>query len=417
MVRLTPAEQAATEGGAGPAQAMAMRVVAEAARLLGAGQLIKIASAHIDSCLYHGESGVAFAERLVAGGGRVCVPATLNAGVLDLCQPGRVRADAHLLDMGHRLQRAYAALGCRPSWTCAPYQAGHRPDFGQHVAWGESNAVAFCNSVLGARTDRYGDFLDICCALTGRAPAAGLHLDDNRRARALVDATGLSPRLRRLDAFYPVLGAWLGAAMGSTVAVIDGLPADVGEDQLKALGAAAAATGAVGLFHVAGATPEAPTAQAALGDRPPETVVRLTAEMVRQARDRLSTCRAAAIDCVALGSPHFSLHEFDSLERLLGAGRTVVPIYVCTGRHVMDELRRRDRLAGLTAAGVELVVDTCVVIAPVLPAGGGVLMTNAAKFAHYAPANIGYDVVYGSLADCVASAAAGRVIRDEGQWQ
>ena len=417
MVRLTPAEQADAAGAAGPAQAMAMRVVAEAARLLGAGRLIEIGSAHIDGCLYHGDSGVAFAERLVDGGGRVRVPATLIAGVLDLCQPGRVRADAHLSEMGHRLQRVYQALGCRPSWTCAPYQAGHRPDFGRHVAWGESNAVAFCNSVLGARTNCYGDFLDICCALAGRAPAAGLHLDHNRRARVLVDATGLSVELRRLDAFYPVLGAWLGAEMGATVAVIDGLPADLGEDQLKALGAAASSTGAVGLFHVAGVTPEAPTVQAVLGGRPPESVVRLTADMVRQARDGLSTSRATAIDCVALGSPHFSLDEFDSLEALLGACRTAVPLYVCTGRHVLDGLRRRDRLARLAAAGVELVVDTCVVIAPVLPAGGGVLMTNSAKFAHYAPANIGYDVVYGSLADCVASAATGRVVRDEGQWQ
>ncbi len=146
-------------------------------------------------------------------------------------------------------------------------------------------------------------------------------------------------------------------------------------------------------------------------------MVRLTADMVRQARDGLSTSRATAIDCVALGSPHFSLDEFDSLEALLGACRTAVPLYVCTGRHVLDGLRRRDRLTRLAAAGVELVVDTCVVIAPVLPAGGGVLMTNSAKFAHYAPANIGYDVVYGSLADCVASAATGRVVRDEGQWQ
>ncbi len=416
MLTLTPADRAAATGGQGAAQAMAMRIVAEAGRLLGANRLIDIESAHIDGCLYHGDSGVEFAERLVAGGGRVNVPATLNAGVLDLCQPGTVKADPHLREMGYRLQSAYETLGCRPSWTCAPYQAGHRPAFGQHVAWGESNAVAFCNSVLGARTNRYGDFLDICCALTGRAPEAGLHLDENRHATVVVDTATLSSALKDLDVFYPVLGAWLGGAVGDAVAVIDGLPADTGEDKLKALGAGAASTGAVGLFHVVGVTPEAPTLAAALGGKEPQTI-RLTPDMVRAARDRLSTAADAPVDCVALGSPHFSIDEFAALERLLRPGRPRLPIHVCTGRHVIDELERQGRMQPLKDAGIHLIVDTCVVIAPILPAGGGVLMTNSAKFAHYAPGNIGYGVVYGSLADCVATAYDGVLSRDESLWQ
>ena len=415
--RLSAEEQAIAGGADGPAAAMALRIVAEAGRLLGADRLIEIASAHIDGCLYHGVSGVEFAERLVGEGGRVRVPATLNAGVLDLCQPGRVRADAHLNEMGLRLQSAYEALGCRPTWTCAPYQAGHRPGFGQHVAWGESNAVAFCNSVLGARSERYGDFLDICCAVTGRAPEAGLHLDANRRATVLVETGGLSTALRVTDAFYPVLGAWLGEEAGQAVAVIDGLAADLGEDRLKALGAAAASTGAVGLFHVAGVTPEAPTVQAALGGRPPEWTIRLSPAALRAARDRLSTAAGGHIDCVALGSPHFSLDEVAALEALLRPEPLRIPIYLCTGRHVADRLERDGRLAALRAAGVEPVIDTCVVIAPVLPPSGGVLMTNSAKFAQYAPANTGYQVVYGSLADCVATAYAGRLIRDESLWR
>lgn len=417
MLTLTPEDRAAAAGEQGAARAMAMRIVAETGRLLGAGRLIDIASAHIDGCLYHGDSGVAFAERLVAGGGRVAVPATLNAGVLDLCQPGTVKADPHLREMGYRLQSAYEALGCRPSWTCAPYQAGHRPAPGQHVAWGESNAVAFCNSVLGARTNRYGDFLDICCALTGRAPEAGLHLTENRCATVVVDTGALSSDLKAMDVFYPVLGAWLGAAVGDAVAVIDGLPADTGEDQLKALGAGAASTGAVGLFHVAGVTPEAPTLAAALGGRQARETIRLTPAKVRAARDRLSTVADAAVDCIALGSPHFSIDEFAALERHLRPGKPKLPIHVCTGRHVIDELERQGRLEPLKDAGIELIVDTCVVIAPVLPAGGGVLMTNSAKFAHYAPGNIGYGVVYGSLADCVATAYDGALSRDESLWR
>ncbi len=401
---------------------MALRIVAETGRVFGAERLIPITSAHIDGCLYHGDSGVDFAERLVAGGGRVRVPATLNVGALDLLNPARVRAEPHRREMALRLMRAYEALGCRPSWTCAPYQAGHRPAQGAHVAWGESNAVAFANSVLGARTERYGDFLDICAALVGRAPYRGLHRDENRRARILVETDRLSPALKDSDVFYPVLGAWLGAEMGAEVAVISGLPADVSEDRLKALGAAAGTTGSVGLFHVAGVTPEAPSVEAALGNSPPERVIALTPAMVRAARDRLSTVGGGAsgagtIDAVAVGSPHFSPAEFAALERLAAGKRFGVPFYVCTSRDVRAMLEKQGRLEPLAAAGIDIVVDTCVVVTPILPEGGGVLMTNSGKFAYYGPANTGYEAIYGSLADCVASAETGRIVRDESVWR
>jgi predicted aconitase len=385
--------------------------------MLGASRLIPIASAHIDGALYHGDSGVHFAERLVAGGAKVCVPSSLNVGGLDLLHPDRVQADAHRYDMARRLMRAYEQMGCWPIWTCSPYQAGHRPRQGEDVAWGESNAVAFCNSVLGARSNRYGDFLDICCAIIGRAPDYGLHRPENRRATVLIDTAQISNELKDSSVFYPVLGCWYGAEIGTEVGVIDGLPSDIPEDRLKALAAAAASSGAVGLFHIAGRTPEAPTLAEALGHRPPQRVVRLTPEMLRAARDRLSTSRRSIVDAVALGSPHFSLAEFDALETLLAGRRSKVPFFVCTGRNVVAELERRDRLRALVEAGITVIADTCVVVAPILPSKGGVLMTNSGKFAHYAPANTGYEVIYGSLADCVASAATGKLVRDETLWR
>ena len=148
MIRLSPEERdiAALAAGAGPA--MAMRIVAETARIMGAPKLIPVVSAHVDGCLYHGDSGVAFAEKLVAGGGRVAVPTTLNVGALDLLHAGVAKLPPRQAAMARRLMDAHVALGCTPSWTCAPYQAGHRPAAGTHVAWGESNAIAFVNSVL-----------------------------------------------------------------------------------------------------------------------------------------------------------------------------------------------------------------------------------------------------------------------------
>jgi predicted aconitase len=416
-MRLNSYERAVADGAEGAAAAMAMRIVAEAGRLLGAPRLIEIASVHVDGCLYHGDAGVQFVEKLVADGGRVQVPTTLNVGALDLLHPERVRGDAHFQDMARRLMDAHLALGCTRSFTCAPYQSGHRPGLGEHVAWGESNAVAFANSVLGARTNRCGDFLDICAGIVGRAPYCGLHLDRNRRANAVVRTTALSTTLKDTDAFYPVLGAWLGATFGEAVAVIDGLPAGLSDDRLKEVAAGAASSGAIGLFHIVGVTPEAPSVEAACGGVDPEIEIELTPEMVRQARDRLSTVDSPDIDAIAVGSPHFSRAEFAALAALSRGRKFAVPFFACTGRDVLSALEGSTDLAFLKDAGVIFVADTCVVVAPILPEAGGVLMTNSAKFAHYGPANTGFDVVYGSLADCVAAAVAGRVMRDESLWR
>jgi len=416
-LHLDPGETDMLAGAAGPAVAMALRIVAETARMLGARSLVRIHSAHIDGCLYHGDSGTLFAERLVADGARVTVPTTLNVGALDLIHAGRVRLGSRGSAMARRMMEAYAALGCRQSWTCAPYQAGHRPGLGQDVAWGESNAIVFCNSVLGARTDRYGDFLDICAAITSRAPRHGLHLPENRQARLLIDASGLPPALLAEDALYPVLGAWLGRHVGSAVAAIEGLPHGLSEDRLKALGAAAASTGAVGLFHVVGVTPEAPDRGTAFGGREPQEIIRLDPSMLDTERRALSTGSGGRIDAVAIGSPHLSVAEFETLARCLAGRRVTLPFYACTGRHTLEAMKAGGLLETIEAAGITLVADTCIVVTPILPPGGGLLMTNSGKFAHYTPAMTGWDVLYGGLGDCVESAVAGRIVRDESLWR
>ncbi|MEO3997549.1 aconitase X catalytic domain-containing protein [Mesorhizobium sp. CAU 1732] len=406
-VALTPEEQEIAAGSDGAA--MAMRIVAEAARLMGAPRLIPIASAHIDGALYHGDSGTFFAERLVEGGAQVTVRATLNVGALDLTGCSAVRLAEPERGMARRMMQAYRALGCEPSWTCAPYQAGHRPAQGTDVAWGESNAVVFCNSVLGARTNRYGDFLDIACAISGRAPDYGLHRAENRVATVLFDVSGLAASFLALEIAWPVLGSLFGREVGTAIGVVAGAPANPGDDALKAFGAAAASSGAVGLFHVAGVTPEAPDLETALSGREPQTVIRVSPAMAAAAQRRLSTTENADhIDAVAIGSPHLSLAEIGRLEELVAGRRLAVPLYACTGRHVLSAIDGARR-AALERLGVVIVVDTCVVVTPILPdLTGGVLMTNSGKFAHYAPGNTGYGVVYGSLVECVESAIIGK---------
>ena len=410
MVTLTAEERAIAGGARGDGAAMAMRIVADTARLMGADRLLAIESAHIDGALYHGDSGTLFAERLVAGDARVSVRATLNVGAIDLTGCSRNRLPPHEHEMASRMMQAYRQLGCEPTWTCAPYQAGHRPRLGSHVAWGESNAVAFCNSVLGARTNRYGDFLDIACAIAGRAPDYGLHRDENRFATVVFDVASLDRAFLGSDIAWPVLGNLYGRVIGNAVGVVAGVAASPGEDALKGFGAAAASSGAVGLFHIAGVTPEAPDLETALNHAVPVEHIVVTTAMVTDSQRRLSTTeRADRIDAVAIGSPHLSIDEFNRLEHLLAGRRLTVPIYACTGRHTLTQLG--SRRSALEEAGVIVVADTCVVVTPILPATpGAILMTNSGKFAHYAPPNTGYSVLYASLADCVESAVAGKPI-------
>lgn len=405
-------------GAEGEAARLAMEVVVAMAEAAGAGRLVDIASGHIDGGLYHGQVSLDFAERLVTGEARVRVPTTLNVGSLDLLHPELYRGDPATGKAGRRLMDLYVAMGCRPTWTCAPYQMDARPAFGEHVAWAESNAIVFANSVLGARTDRYGDFIDICAAITGRAPYAGLHLDEHRRGEILFRLTGLPHRLLDEEAFYPVLGHLVGLEAGTLVPVIDGLPAEVSEDRLKALGAAAASSGSVGLFHSVGVTPEAPTLEAALQGTEPVRTIDVTTARVARARDSLTTTDDGELAAVSVGTPHFSPSEFERLVELLNGARVAdrVAFYVSTGRTVLAEAESRGWVKVCERAGVTVVTDTCTYVTPIMRVDGGVVMTNSAKWAYYAPGNLGVQVVFGSLAECVRSAVEGSVWRDPGIW-
>jgi predicted aconitase len=419
-VRLSEEDQALLAGAEGPASQLAMRIIVEMARLAGAAELIGVTSAHIDGCLFHGKAGLDFAEHLLRDGAAVRVPTTLNVASLDLLHPDRFRGDPETAAAARRLMDAYVAMGCRQTWTCAPYQLPERPGFGEHVAWAESNAIVFANSVLGARTARYGDFIDICAAITGRVPNAGLHLTERRRGQVVFDLHGLPDRLLGQDLLYPLLGHLVGAGSGRLVPVVDGLPPDVDEDRLKAVGAAAASSGEVGLVHVVGSTPEAPSLAAALQHRRPAKVVEVTAAMLRAARDQLTTGGhgQGRLVGVNVGTPHFSVAEFGELVALL-AGRPVRPgveFYASTSRHVLARIEALGWLASLEAAGVRLVVDTCTYVTSILRETAGVGMTSSAKWAWYAPGNLGVRVVLGSLRECVESAVEGRVVGDDTLW-
>src|SRR5438046_3599901 len=174
------------DGEHGPAQALAMSILVRMAEVYEADELMDISQAHIDSTIYLGDATLEFAERLAALGARVAVPTSLNVGAVDSCGWKDWAVPPEWAAKAARQMLAYERMGAAPTWTCAPYQTATRPTFGQQIAWGESNAIAFANSVIGARTERYPDLLDVCCAITGRVPAVGLHLTENRAGELLL---------------------------------------------------------------------------------------------------------------------------------------------------------------------------------------------------------------------------------------
>ncbi len=416
MLTLTSKDQAMLAGAHGPAVQMAMRILSTMANVYGAEQLIDITSAHIDSCLYHGPGGLDFAQKLVDGGAKVVVKTTLNVGAIDLVHPEHFQGTPEQAAQARKQMDLYQEMGCEPIWTCAPYQTTQRPALGEQIVWAESNAIVFANSVLGARSNRYGDFIDICAAITGRAPDVGLHQTANRRGQLVFDLHQISAKLLQTDVLYPVLGYLIGAKSGNKIPVIDGLPKTATEDQLKALGAATASSGAVGLFHAVGITPEAPTLEAALQHQPAEEHITVTLEDLYTMRSHLSTVPDGPISVIALGSPHFSLQEFEQLMPLLRATPPTIEFIICTHRFALKALRERGWLKELKQMGVSVVVDTCVVVTPIIRANAGTLMTNSGKFAHYTPGNTGFPVIFGSLEECVQSAAKGAVWRDPTLW-
>ena len=405
-------DKALLGGEFGESARRAMRLLLPYGEVLGAERFIDIASAHIDSCLYHGRSGLDFVRYLQSAGGRVRVRTTLNVTAFDLEKPELSRVSEEAVRVQRDMVDAYLGLGCLPTMTCAPYQQAQRPRFGEHVAWAESNAIVFANSALGARTDRYGDFTDICAALAGRVPAAGLHLEENRRPVLLLDVPGPGETELERDLYFAALGYLLGEIAGSRVVAIRGAPPDTNEDELKAIGAAAASSGGVALFHLVGVTPEAPT-PADLPGGVPARRQRVSAMELASAADRLCPAgNGEAVAALCLGTPHFSLAEFRDLARRVDAWQPApgVELIVTTSRAIAEQVHAAPWAEPLRTVGATLLSDTCTYLVPTAIRSDGIIVTPSAKYAHYARGNTGRRAALMSLDRCLRCVAAGQVV-------
>ncbi|MNK67464.1 hypothetical protein D3C87_868010 [compost metagenome] len=414
-IRLTEHDRALLDGRHGKAAQMAMQIVLRMAELQGADHLVDVTQAHIDGCIYTGPASLRFAGQLVQWGAKVRVPTTLNSISVDQRRWRELGIDPALGEPASALGDAYMAMGAQLSFTCAPYLLDTAPKAGEQIVWAESNAVVYANSVLGARTLKYPDYLDICIALSGRAPLIGCHLDAQRKARLQIEM----PALGELDdAFYPLLGYHIGALAGSRVPLVLGLETRKPSlDDLKAFGAAFATTSAAPLFHIAGVTPEAIDPAQVLDADTCIAVEKIRLEDLLPSWRELNSARDNRVDVVSLGNPHFSLSEFAHLARLC-RGRQRHPdvvLAITCGRAVLEQAREAGHIAVIQAFGATLVTDTCwcMLGEPVIPLAAKTLMTNSGKYAHYAPGLVGRQVHFASLAECVDAActatASGRL--------
>ena len=408
-MHLTAQDQDMLAGGQGKARQVAMQIVLRMARLQGATELIDIVQAHIDGCIYTGAASLRFAQQLCAWGAQVKVPTTLNSISVDQRRWRAMGIDPGFGEAASALGQAYVDMGAQASFTCAPYLLDSAPQAGEHIVWAESNAVVYANSVLGAYTAKYADFLDICIALTGRAPKAGCHLPDNRHATLRIQVPA-PPGAD--DSYYPLLGYHVGLLCGTHIPVLCGLEnSALSRDDLKAFGAAVATSSAAPMFHIVGATPEAPDAATALGGKAPAQSLTVTLQGLQNAWRELSSSAELQVDLVALGNPHFSVTECHALAQLL-QGRKPHPgtqTVLTLGRAVKEQARANGDIALLEAFGVNLITDTCwcMLDEPVVPVAARVIMTNSGKYAHYAPGLTGRQVHFGSLAACAQTACTG----------
>jgi predicted aconitase len=419
FMRLTDEEKSILDGKQGEAARIALSVLVDLGELFGAEEMMTVSQVHIDATLYMVDAGLEFAEKMADLGGEVAVPTSLNPSSIDLQRWKAYRVPPEVLSKHKRLEKAYLKMRATPTWTCTPYQQGIIPRFGEQIAWGESNAIAYANSIIGARTNRYADLMDICAAIIGKVPKFGLHLTENRKAKMLIRLKDITTPMFEYEAIYPLLGYLFGEMAGDQVAAITGIPQNVKIDSLKGFSAAAASSGAVGLFHMVGITPEAQTLEMCLHGNKPKNVYDITPKLIKKAEDRLWTVKRDTVDLIVTGCPHYSPSEFITLAQLT-KGKKVhssVIFWVFTNRSVYAWIKDNGILADLTDAGLVVFTDGCPLQYPKETWHFTAAMTDSAKFANYCYSQSGLDAAYASIKDCVETAVRGKICRRESPWR
>lgn len=415
---LSTYDQALLNGDKGEAAQIAMKIILQMANLVDATELIDVTQVHIDGCIYTGKASLQFAQKLRDLGGKVVVPTSLNAISVDYRRWKSQGVSSEFGEQASALADAYVQMGAQSTYTCAPYLLDSAPQKGEQIAWAESNAVVFANSVLGAHTMKYPDFLDACIALTGRAPKAGPHIENNRKATMHICVTGFS---EIDDLFFPLLGYHVGKMAGNQIPVIDGIDHFKPDfDDLKSFGAAFATSSSAPMFHIIGVTPNAIQLSDVLSQSPGVTALELCPSALLESWYELNHAHEEKTDLVSLGNPHFSLSEFKKLAELC-TGNNIdasVSMVITAGRTIVAQATKLGYIDSIEQFGAQIITDTCwcMIEEPIVPSNARVICTNSAKYAHYGPGMTGKRFKFVSLADCVQEAVAGNKTNSFPSW-
>lgn len=409
-VSLSDFDRAALDGVYGEATRTSMKIIVRTAHMMGASELMDISQAHVDSAWY-GPGSLALGLMLRDWGGRFRVPSTLNSSSVDHRRWKSLGINTELGAQSDELSKAFLDMGGKLSFTCAPYLLDGAPKLGDNVAWGESNAVIFANSVLGARTLKNPNILESLIALTGRAPRTGVYLDANRLASMWVK---VSPMENIDDSFWPILGYTIGSIVSSHIPVITGLEGHApSRDNLKAFSAAFATSSSAAMFHMVNITPEARTIQDACRNIAALKAHIVDLEQLRACWDEFNNGSAPQkVDIISLGNPHFSFREVKELA-ILCRRRVKHPdvvIIITCGRAQYGLALQAGYITELKQFGAQILTDTCwcSVQEPIIPKLARVIMTNSGKYIHYGPRLTGRKFAFSSLGMCVKAACLGQ---------
>ncbi len=400
---LTDSEKRMLDGENGEAARTAMEILLAIGKVYDAEKMISVSSAHVAGLSFksHGVAGMEWAEQMLENGAKVRVPTTLNVVGLDRSKDLGFPREWNKCQS--RIEAAYRRMGCYSTSTCVPYYCGFVPRVNEHIAWAESSAVVFTNSVLGACDNREGGPSALASALTGKTPLYGLHLEHNRKGDLMFKVE--TPLKKLTD--YCALGNYVGRLIGNKIPVFEGIK-DCSMEDLVYLGASLASSGGIAMFHIAGITPEAQTLGEAFSGNKYDTVTIGNVE-IEEGYAKYNTAKDRKVDFVAIGCPHCSLGQVKEIAEHL-SGRRVhsdVSFWVHTNVAIKYMAKQLGYVDIIEKAGGEVTQDLCTILGNPEALGFKTLVTNSGKMAFYAPGSNDFGVWFGDIEKCVSAAING----------
>lgn len=405
-MKLTKKELEMLDGKYGDAVQKAIKLLVVVGECYGAQRMVSVASAHLSAAnpVSAGKGGAAFIKEMAETGGKFVVPTTTNPTSLEPWDWKQMGFSGALNRAVSALSGDIAKMGGFLCNTCTPYLIGHAPRMREHIAWCESSAIIYANAVLGSRTNREGGPTALAAGLTGRTPAYGYHLNENRYGKLKIK---VSVKLKG-DTDYATLGYFAGRIVQDRVPVFTGLPASVSQDELKCLGSALACSGSAAHYHVVGVTPEAPSEEVAIGSKTISSsdVFEFGFRELKETEELISKARPEEADLVVLGCPHASINQLRNYANILSERKVKdgVEIWILVSHPIKKYADDTGYANIIETSGASLVSNTCPAIMPrdfFNRRGYKVIATDSAKMTYYASTMQGVLCYYGSLGEFI----------------